>query len=35
MLKELKKLKLSLRKCNWEGINYLSEKGDWKNFEKK
>ena len=21
-------------KCNWEGINYPSEKDDWKNFEK-
>ena len=23
-----------MKKCNWEGINYLPEKGDWKNFEK-
>ena len=27
------KVKPFLNKCNWEGINYLSEKDDWKKFE--
>ena len=27
------KVKLFLNKYNWEGINYLSEKDDWKKFE--
>ena len=27
------KVKPFLNKYNWEGINYLSEKDDWKKFE--
>ena len=23
-----------MNKCNWEGINFPSEKDDWKNIEK-
>ena len=23
-----------VNKCNWEGINFPSEKNDWKNFDK-
>ena len=32
--KELQKIKPFIDKYNWEGINYPSEKDDWKNFEK-
>ena len=28
------KIKLFINKYNWEGINFPSEKGDWKKFEK-
>ena len=28
------KIKLFINKYNWEGINFLSEKDDWKQFEK-
>ena len=28
------KIKHFINKCNWEGIYYPSEKGDWKKFEK-
>ena len=28
------KIKLFVNKYNWEGINFLSEKDDWKQFEK-
>ena len=28
------KIKLFINKYNWKGINLLSEKDDWKNFEK-
>ena len=28
------KIKLFINKYNWEGINYPSEKNDWKKFEK-
>ena len=26
-------IKFFINKCNWEGINYLSEKDDWKKFQ--
>ena len=29
------KIKPFINKYNWEGINYLSWKDDWKKFEKK
>ena len=28
------KMKPFINKCNWEGINFLSEKDDWKNLRK-
>ena len=28
------KIKPFINKCNWEGRNHLSEKDDWKKFEK-
>ena len=28
------KIKPFINKYNWEGINYPSEKGDWKKFKK-
>ena len=30
----IRKIKPFINKCNWEGINFPSEKGDWKNIEK-
>ena len=32
--KEWQKIKPFIDKYNWEGINYPSEKDDWKNIEK-
>ena len=32
--KIITKIKPFINKFNWEGINYLSEKDDWKKFEK-
>ena len=29
------KVKPFIDKCNWKGINYTSEKDDWKNLRKK
>ena len=29
------KIKPFINKYNWEGVNFLSEKDDWKKFEKK
>ena len=34
ILKKISNLKPFIDKCNWQGINYPSEKGDWKKFEK-
>ena len=31
----ISKIKPSINKYNWKGINYLSEKDDWEKFEKK
>ena len=28
------KIKTFINKCKWKGINFSSEKGDWKKFEK-
>ena len=30
----LAKIKALINRCNWEGINFPSEKDDWKRFEK-
>ena len=32
--KRITKIKHFVKKYNWEGINFLSEKDDWKKFEK-
>ena len=32
--KNPERIKPSLDRCNWKGINYPSEKDDWKKFEK-
>ena len=34
VLQRIIKIKPCFDKCNWEGINYPSEKDDWKKFEK-
>ena len=34
-LQRITKIKLFINKYNWEGINFPSEKDDWKKFEKK
>ena len=34
-LQKITKIKLFKDKYNWQGINYPSEKDDWKNFEEK
>ena len=31
--KRITQIKPSINKYNWKGINYLSEKDDWKRFE--
>ena len=33
-LQRITKVKPFINKCNWKGINFPSEKGDWKKFEK-
>ena len=33
-LQRITKSKPFINKYNWEGINFLSEKDDWKKFEK-
>ena len=33
--KRITKIKPFINKYNWEGINYPSEKDDWKKFEKR
>ena len=33
-LQKIKKIKPFINKHNWEGMNFPSEKDDWKNFEK-
>ena len=32
---KISKTKSFITKFNWKGINYPSQKGDWKSFEKK
>ena len=32
---KISKTKSFINKFNWKGINYPSQKGDWKSFEKK
>ena len=32
--KEITKIKLFINRYEWEGINFLSEKDDWKRLEK-
>ena len=34
ILKKITKIKPSINKYNWEGINFLAEKDDWKKIEK-
>ena len=31
---KLTKIKPFIKKCNWKGIKFLSEKDDWKKIEK-
>ena len=33
-LQRISKIKPSITKCYWKGTNYLSQKDDWKKFEK-
>ena len=33
-MQRIAKIKPFLKKCNWEGINFSSEKGNWKKLEK-